>query len=107
MGVVNVTPDSFSDGGLFERADTAIEHGLRLQADGADMVDVGGQSTRPGSSPVPLAVELARVIPVVAGLVSRGVRVVSIDTSQAEVARRAIDAGAQIVNDISGGTFDP
>ncbi len=101
MGVVNVTPNSFSDGGLLESADAAIAYGVELARTGADIVDVGGESTRPGATPVPVEDELARVIPVVTGLVDAGI-VVSIDTMKPEVAAAAIDAGAQIVNDVTG-----
>ncbi len=101
MGVVNATPDSFSDGGLLESADAAIEYGLKLVRAGADVVDVGGESTRPGAAPVPVAEELDRVVPVVAGLVEAGV-VVSIDTMKPRVAAAAVAAGAQIVNDVTG-----
>jgi len=100
MGVVNVTPDSFSDGGDFLDADAAIEHGLRLIEEGADLIDVGGESTRPGAAPVLVEEELRRVIPVVEALVAAGA-LVSIDTSKAHVAARAIDAGAIVVNDIT------
>jgi dihydropteroate synthase len=107
MGIVNVTPDSFSDGGRFLDADAAVEHGLQLAAEGADLLDIGGESTRPYSEPVPAADELQRVLPVVERLV-RQVRIpVSIDTGKAAVARAAIDAGAEIVNDVSGLTGDP
>jgi dihydropteroate synthase len=104
MGVVNVTPDSFSDGGLFLEADAAIAHGRQLLAEGADIVDVGGESTRPGAEPVSEEEELQRVLPVVEGLA--GARI-SIDTTKAAVAREAIDAGAEIVNDVSALRFDP
>lgn len=100
MGVVNVTPDSFSDGGRFLDADRAIEQGLSLVADGAAIVDIGGESTRPGAEPVEAAEERRRVVPVVAGLVAEGVTV-SVDTSKPEVAAAAIDAGAAIVNDVA------
>ncbi|WP_433559349.1 dihydropteroate synthase [Pseudonocardia xinjiangensis] len=106
MGIVNVTPDSFSDGGACLEADRAIEHGLRLAADGADLVDVGGESTRPGARRVPVEVELGRVLPVVRGLAAAGV-VVSIDTMRARVAEAAAAAGATVVNDVSGGLADP
>jgi dihydropteroate synthase len=106
MGVVNVTPDSFSDGGLYLDADTAIAHGVELAAAGAAVIDVGGESTRPGAEPVTDDEELRRVVPVVAGLVARGVTV-SIDTTKSTVARAALDAGAAMVNDVSGGTADP
>ncbi|MEZ5093208.1 dihydropteroate synthase [Nocardioides sp.] len=106
MGILNVTPDSFSDGGLWADTESAIAHGLRLAADGADLVDVGGESTRPGAVRPPLAEELDRVVPVVAGLVAEGVTV-SVDTMRAEVARAAVEAGAALVNDVSGGLADP
>jgi dihydropteroate synthase len=106
MGIVNVTPDSFSDGGAHLEADRAIAHGLRLVADGADLVDVGGESTRPGAQRVPADVELARVLPVVRGLSDAGV-VVSVDTMRARVAAAAVAAGAALVNDVSGGLADP
>jgi dihydropteroate synthase len=106
MAIVNVTPDSFSDGG--ERLETAqaIDDGLRFVSEGADIVDVGGESTRPGALPVPVEEELRRVRPVVEGLAARGV-VVSIDTRRAAVARACLDAGARIVNDVSALTDDP
>ena len=103
MGVLNVTPDSFSDGGSFSDADAAIAHGLDLVAQGADVVDVGGESTRPGAAPVDEDEELRRVRPVVRALAQEGV-VVSIDTTRAAVAEVALDDGARIVNDVSGGT---
>jgi dihydropteroate synthase len=106
MGVVNVTADSFSDGGLFLDRDRAVEHGLRLVADGAAIIDVGGESTRPGAARVDPRVETDRVVPVIEGLVARGVTV-SIDTMHASVAAAAIESGAQIVNDVSGGRADP
>jgi len=107
MGVINVTPDSFSDGGLYFQKETAIEHGLRLAQDGADIIDVGGESTRPFSEEVSLQEELDRVVPVVEAL-SRALQVpISIDTCKAEVARQALEAGASIINDISALRFDP
>ncbi len=106
MGILNVTPDSFSDGGLWDDVDGAVEHGLQLVADGADLVDVGGESTRPGADRPPLEEELSRVVPVVSRLVAHGVAV-SVDTMRAEVARAALDAGASLVNDVSGGLADP
>ena len=106
MGVLNVTPDSFSDGGAWLDAQTAIAHGVAMGADGADLVDVGGESTRPGARRVSTQTELDRVIPVVDGLVAAGV-VVSIDTMRAEVARAAVAAGAAVVNDVSGGLSEP
>jgi dihydropteroate synthase len=108
MGVVNVTPDSFSDGGRFLEPAAAVAQGLRLVAEGAAIVDVGGQSTRPGSAEVPPEVEAARVVPVIAGLRAAGCRAaLSVDTYRAEVARRALAAGADLVNDISAFRFDP
>jgi dihydropteroate synthase len=106
MGVVNVTPDSFSDGGQWFDADAAIEHGLELVAAGADIVDVGGESTRPGAVRVDAEEELRRVLPVIGKLAAAGV-VVSIDTMHADVARHAVDVGAVLVNDVSGGLADP
>lgn len=107
VGIVNVTPDSFSDGGRFAAAGAAIAHGRDLMAAGADLIDVGGESTRPGAQPVPAAVEIARVVPVIEALAAAGQRPISVDTTKAEVARAAIAAGATWVNDISGGRFDP
>ncbi len=106
MGIVNVTPDSFSDGGQFFDTESAVAHGLALVDEGADIVDVGGESTRPGSVRVDLDTELARVLPVVTALSDAGVPV-SIDTTRAEVATAAVDAGAVLVNDVSGGLADP
>jgi dihydropteroate synthase len=106
MGVVNVTPDSFSDGGYWFEPSAAIAHGRALVADGADLVDVGGESTRPGAERPSVAEELRRVLPVVEALADEGV-VVSVDTMRAEVAARALDAGASLVNDVSGGLADP
>jgi dihydropteroate synthase len=106
MGVVNVTDDSFSDGGLFLEPDRAVEHGLALAADGAAVVDVGGESTRPGATRIDPAVETARVVPVVKDLAAQGVTV-SIDTMRADVAGAALEHGAQLVNDVSGGRADP
>src|SRR4051795_10090585 len=105
MGVVNVTPDSFSDGGQFDDAAQAIAHGRRLAAEGASIVAVGGESTRPGADPVPAADELARVVPVVAGLVE--VAQVSIDTMKLSVAAAAVEAGAAYVNDVSAFRHEP
>ena len=107
MGVVNVTPDSFSDGGRFHDAEAAVRHGVQLVEDGADLLDVGGESSRPGAAPVPLATELQRVLPVLQGLRRRLDVPLSIDTTKAAVARAALDSGADIVNDISGLRFDP
>lgn len=106
MGVLNVTPDSFSDGGRFATAEQAVAAGVAMAAAGADLVDVGGESTRPGAQRVSVEVELERVGPVVAGLVAAGV-VVSIDTTRASVAAAAVGAGASVVNDVSGGLGDP
>ena len=106
MGVVNVTPDSFSDGGRYLDARAAIDHGLGLLAEGADLLDVGGESTRPGAAPVGPEEEVARVEPVVAALAADGARV-SIDTTKAAVARAALAAGATYVNDVSALRFDP
>ena len=107
MGVVNVTPDSFSDGGRLESAEAAIAHGLRLAGEGASILDIGGESTRPGSDPTPLKEELDRVIPVIEGLAAKTDAVLSIDTRKAEVMRRAADAGARIINDVSALSYDP
>ena len=106
MGVINVTPDSFSDGGAFIDADSAIKHGLQLLTAGADILDVGGESTRPGAHRVPADEERRRVEPVVSALAAAGA-LVSIDTMRASTARVALEAGAQIVNDVSGGVADP
>lgn len=101
MGIVNVTPDSFSDGGRWFSTDIAIEHGLKLVDEGADILDVGGESTRPGAAIVPAEEELRRVIPVIESLSSRTNVPISIDTTKLEVARRALEAGASIINDVS------
>lgn len=106
MGVLNVTPDSFSDGGRHATADAAIAHGIHLHQAGADIVDVGGESTRPGASLVSRDVEQSRVLPVISGLVDAGVPV-SIDTMWAETAEAAVSEGACLVNDVSGGLADP
>ena len=106
MGVINVTPDSFSDGGRWFEPGAAVRHGLGLLADGADLVDVGGESTRPGAERVPVDTELARVLPVIEALVAEGA-VVSIDTTRARVARAAVERGALVINDVSGGLADP
>ncbi|MEW1908667.1 dihydropteroate synthase [Kitasatospora sp. NPDC085895] len=106
MGVVNVTPDSFSDGGLWLDPAAAVAHGLRLTAQGADLIDVGGESTRPGAQRVTEEEELRRVVPVVRELAAAGV-VVSVDTMRANVAAAAVEAGARLVNDVSGGLADP
>lgn len=106
MGIVNVTPDSFSDGGRFLAHDAAIEHALQLVAEGADILDVGGESTRPGADAVKLDEELRRVVPVIEQLARKTNVPISIDTSKSEVANAALQAGARIVNDISGLRFD-
>ena len=107
IGILNVTPDSFSDGGHLPSADAAIEQGTRLMADGCQLLDVGGESTRPGAAPVPAKEEIARVVPVISGLAKRNVGPISVDTRKAEVARAALDAGAAVINDVSGLRFDP
>ncbi len=106
MGVLNVTPDSFSDGGQFFHTDTALSHALEMAADGAAIIDVGGESTRPGAEEIPEVEELRRVIPVISRLAARSDVLISIDTSKAAVARKALDAGAHIINDITGGRGD-
>jgi dihydropteroate synthase len=106
VGVLNVTDDSFSDGGRYLDADSAVAHGLAMVAEGAGIVDVGGESTRPGAARVDPRVEASRVVPVVKDLAAQGVTV-SIDTMHADVARAALQSGAQIVNDVSGGRADP
>ena len=106
MGIVNVTPDSFSDGGRYLATDDAVAHGRELLADGADILDIGGESTRPGATRPLVAEEMARVIPVIEELAVDGA-IISVDTMRAEVARAAVDAGARIVNDVSGGLADP
>jgi dihydropteroate synthase len=107
IGIVNVTPDSFSDGGRFTTVDRAVAQAERLLADGAALLDVGGESTRPGAAPVPLEEEIRRVAPVIEQLARRGLGPVSVDTRKAPVARAAIAAGAAVVNDVSGLAFDP
>ncbi len=107
MGVLNVTPDSFSDGGEFVRLDAALDHARVLQIAGADIIDIGGESTRPGASRVSLAEEQARVLPVIEAIVTQLGAKVSIDTMNAETARLAVAAGASIINDVSGGLADP
>ena len=106
MGILNVTPDSFSDGGQFASADEAIARAVELVEHGADLIDVGGESTRPGAARVSIGDELERVLPVIRGLVERGIGV-SIDTMNSVTAAAAIDAGAEIINDVSGGLADP
>jgi dihydropteroate synthase len=107
MGVLNVTPDSFSDGGEFVRLDAALDHARVLQIAGADIIDIGGESTRPGAARVSLAEEQARVLPVIEAIVTQLGAKVSIDTMNAETARLAVAAGASIINDVSGGLADP
>ncbi|HET7791694.1 MAG TPA: dihydropteroate synthase [Gemmatimonadales bacterium] len=107
MGIVNVTPDSFSDGGLHATTDAAVAHAEKLKADGADLLDVGGESTRPGAPPVPVDEELRRVIPVIECLAARNLGPVSVDTRKAKVAEAALDAGAGVVNDVTAFGFDP
>lgn len=107
MGILNVTPDSFSDGGQHNKVQPAIDHALQLIEDGADIIDIGGESTRPGAEQISIEDELKRTIPVIEKLAAQSDVPVSIDTTKARVASEAIDAGAMIVNDISGLTFDP
>ena len=106
MGILNITPDSFSDGGMYMNAEKAIERGIEMEDEGADMIDIGGVSTRPGSEPVPVEEELRRVLSVVKGLYGRVRIPISVDTFRAQVAARAIEAGADIINDVTGLTFD-
>ena len=106
MGIINVTPDSFSDGGRTSRPELAVEQGCLLEAEGADLLDVGGESSRPGSEPVSLVEELRRVLPVVEGLVERARVPISVDTTKSEVARQAVRAGASIINDITALSSD-
>lgn len=107
MGILNVTPDSFSNGGLYFNKEKAIEHALRMEEEGADIIDIGGESTRPGSEPVSVEEEIRRVIPVIEALKKRLRAPISIDTYKAPVARAALFTGASMVNDISGLRFDP
>src|SRR3989441_6714992 len=107
MGVLNVTPDSFSDGGRYLGVEAAVARAEEIEAEGADLLDLGGESSRPGSQPVPLDVELARVLPVLAALAGRIRIPISVDTTKAEVARRALEAGAAIINDVSALRNDP
>jgi len=107
MGILNVTPDSFSDGGRFFDPASAIHRGIQMAEDGADIIDIGGESTRPGAEPISIEEELRRTIPVIEAL-AKEIRIpISIDTCKAEVAKNALDAGAEIVNDISGLRYDP
>ena len=107
MGVLNITPDSFSDGGEFFTAAKAVEQGARMAAEGAQIIDVGGESTRPGAEPVSAEEELSRVLPVIAKLREKVPALISIDTTKAAVARGALEAGASIINDVTGGRGDP
>ncbi|MFT5302382.1 MAG: dihydropteroate synthase [Mariniblastus sp.] len=107
MGIVNVTPDSFSDGGAYTNVELAVEHALKLAADGASILDVGGESTRPYSDPVSASEERERVVPVIKRIVAQCKTPISIDTSKASVARAAIEAGAEIINDVTGLEGDP
>lgn len=108
MGILNVTPDSFSDGGRFEAHDAAVAHGQKLCADGADILDIGGESTRPGAEFVPEDAEMARIVPVIEALRQKGAPAcLSVDTRKAQVARAALDAGADVINDVSALAFDP
>jgi len=107
MGVLNVTPDSFSDAGNFLESEDAIAHALRMESEGAEIIDIGGESTRPGAEPVEAEEELRRVIPVIEGLRERSEVVISIDTSKAVVAEAAIDLGAEIINDVTALRGDP
>ena len=106
IGVINVTPDSFSDGGLYLEPEKAVDHGLSLLAEGADIIDVGGESSRPGSDPVPAKEEIRRVIPVIAGLRKASQALISVDTMKFEVAEAALDHGADIINDIRSVSLD-
>ncbi len=106
MGILNITPDSFFDGGKFLSRDLAIDHALRMADEGADIIDVGGESTRPGSEPTSLSEELKRVLPVIEGIRKHSEIPLSIDTYKADVAKKALDAGADVVNDISALSFD-
>src|ERR1700730_18677893 len=107
MGIVNVTPDSFSDGGRYSTPEAAVAHGLELVQQGADLLDVGGESTRPGAIPVPEAEELRRVVPVVRLLAAQTSVPLSVDTYKAGVAQAALDAGARIINDVTALAGDP
>ncbi|MBL8150562.1 MAG: dihydropteroate synthase [Blastocatellia bacterium] len=107
MGVLNVTPDSFSDGGKFLSVDRAVEHALKMVSEGADIIDIGGESTRPGAEPVSAKEESERIIPVIESIKRKVSITISVDTYKSEVAARAVKAGAEIINDISGFKFDP
>ncbi len=107
MGIVNVTPDSFSDGGKFFDTDKAVEYAIQILDEGADIIDIGGESTRPGAEPVGIAEEISRVIPVIKNIINlRPDTIISVDTTKSEVAEKALQAGARIINDISAATFD-
>src|SRR5215217_1895982 len=106
IGILNVTPDSFSDGGQFASVDAALAHAEQMISEGADIIDVGGESTRPGGEPVSVEEEIGRVVPVIKALARRTDTPLSVDTTKSEVARAALDAGASIVNDISALRFD-
>lgn len=107
MGVINVTPDSFSDGGYYFDRNKAVKRGLNLAAEGADIIDIGGESSRPGSDPIPEEEELRRILPVISELRKNTEALISVDTTKSEVARAAVDEGADIINDISSFRFDP
>ncbi len=107
MGIVNVTPDSFSDGGVFAEREDAVSHGLELEQQGADIIDIGGESTRPGAAEVLLEEEISRTIPVIKSIREKTDVAISIDTYKSEVAKQALDAGANLINDISALRFDP
>jgi dihydropteroate synthase len=107
MGILNITPDSFSDGGLYLDSQKAIDHGLKMIEDGADIIDVGGESTRPGSDSMPGVVQMERILPVISGIKKQTDVLISVDTMKSEVARAALDAGADIINDISAFQNDP
>ncbi|RYM04922.1 dihydropteroate synthase [Sporolactobacillus sp. THM7-7] len=107
MGILNVTPDSFSDGGKFNDIDRAVRHALELERDGANIIDVGGESTRPGYTPLPLKEEIARVVPIIRAIRKQSDVPISIDTYKAETARQALEAGADIINDVWGAKADP
>lgn len=107
MGVLNVTPDSFSDGGKFNQISRAVEHALEMERDGADIIDIGGESTRPGYTATPVEEEIARVVPMIRAVREHTDIPISVDTYKAETARRALDAGADIINDVWGAKADP
>lgn len=107
MGILNVTPDSFSDGGKFYNVDRAVQRALQMEREGADIIDIGGESTRPGAKPVSAEEEVARVVPVIAAIRQQSDVLISVDTYKSVVAQKALEAGADMINDISGGRFDP